>query len=93
MSQVMENRAEVTVVPRTEPVDSPGERWCSCRVEVLESVDVEGYPNLLGADLPREFDALIPTELRDAFALGAPPLRVTASLAGPGTLRVQPHAL
>ena len=50
--------------------------------------DVEGYPNLLAADLPRELEALIPAAVLDELEQ-TDRWQVEASLVGPGRLRVE----
>jgi hypothetical protein len=88
MGNVVENRAVVDVVPLSGPAAGPAEGWLLCRVRVDTAYDVAGYPNLLTADLPRELEALVPTALADRLGV-AVPWRVTASLVGPGRIRVE----
>lgn len=87
MSQVRENRSTVTLVAIDATVEGPDARWRTCRVRVTEAEDVDGYANLLSTGLPREFSAILPTEVSEALVTGAL-ARVTASLAGPGTIRI-----
>jgi hypothetical protein len=88
MGNVVENRSVVDVVPLTGPAPGPADGWQVYRVRVDAARDVEGYPNLVTADLPRELEALVPPGL--AGRLGAAgPWRVTASLVGPGRMRVE----
>jgi hypothetical protein len=87
MGNVLENRAVVDAVPLSGPGSGPAEGWLVCRVRVDAARGVEGYPNLLAADLPRELDALVPTALADQ--LGTARWQVVASLVGPGRLRVE----
>ena len=88
MVNVIENRARVELRPLTPPDLGPAESWRVCRVVVDASSDVEGYPNLLAADLPRELEALIPAAVLDELAQ-ADRWLVEASLVGPGRLRVE----
>ena len=88
MVNVIENRARVELRPLTPPARGPAENWWVCQVMVDESSDVEGYPNLLAADLPRELEALIPAAVLSELET-ADRWRVEASLVGPGRLRVE----
>lgn len=88
MAQVIENRAIVRLTALSDLTDGPGAHWRAARVQVTWSHDVEGFPNLLAAHLPREFEALVPLALADDFSPGAQ-LRATACLAGPGTIRIE----
>jgi hypothetical protein len=85
---VIENRARVELRPLTPPARGPAENWRVCKVMVDESSDVEGYPNLLAADLPRELEALIPAAVLGELET-ADRWRVEASLVAPGRLRVE----
>jgi hypothetical protein len=85
---VIENRARVHLQPLTPLARGPAEGWHVCRVMVDASEDVEGYPNLLGSDLPRELDALVPAAVVDELG-SAPRWQVEASLVAPGRLRVE----
>jgi hypothetical protein len=85
---VIENRARVELRPLTPPARGPAESWRVCRVMVDASSDVEGYPNLLAADLPRELEALIPASVLDELKQ-TDRWRVEASLVAPGRLRVE----
>ena len=97
MVNVAENRAVVAcrLVGVAEP--GPQEGWWSVPVSVEAAEDVEGYPNLLAAELPREMSALVPAELFDPDLLNA---RLTgqenwwveAELVGPHRLRVRAPA-
>jgi hypothetical protein len=91
MGNVVENRAVVDVVPLSGPAAGPAESWRVYRVRVDTAYDVAGYPNLLTADLPRELEALVPTALADRLGMSGP-WRVTASLVGPGRMRVEAPA-
>lgn len=88
MVNVIENRAEVRLIPLDPPGPGPGEGWMICRVRVEASTDVEGYPNLLASGLPRECQALMRegawAELGDQDQW-----QVEASLVAPGRLRVE----
>ncbi|MDQ7993050.1 MAG: hypothetical protein AAGC63_15990 [Propionicimonas sp.] len=88
MVQVVENRSVVVLTPLSalEPGPAPG--WVTCHVRVDEAAPVADYPNLLAADLPRELDALVP-EAVASLVLVWQPVRLLASLAGPGMLRVE----
>ena len=66
----------------------PSEGWRVCQVQVDASDPVEGYPNLLGSELPRRLEALIPAEVVDQLDPGQP-WTVEASLVAPGRLRVE----
>ena len=88
MPNVIENRALVDLQPLTPPAPGPAEGWLVCQVRVDAAGDVEGYPNLLAAELPRELEALVPTAVADELA-PAPRWLVQASLVGPGRLRVE----
>lgn len=92
MSQVVENRAVVTLTVVGETSEGPAPGWRTMRVRVDAAADVEGYPNLLASDLPREFEALAPPEVA-LDAASAEPARVCASLAGPGRLRIEGEAV
>jgi hypothetical protein len=87
MSQVRENRSTVTVVAIDQAAEGPNANWRTCRVRVTEAEDIDGYANLLSTGLPREFTAILPAEMSETLVRGAP-VRVTASLAGPGTIRI-----
>lgn len=88
MVNVVENRAEVRLVPLDPPAPGPGAGWMVCMVRVEASTDVEGYPNLLASGLPRECQALMRegavAELGDRS-----PWKVEASLVAPNRLRVE----
>ena len=88
MVQAVENRSVVVLVPLSPLQPGPGPGWATCRVRLDEAAPVEGYPNLLGATVPRELDALGPDA---AAAQGGPeqPVTALASLVGPGRLRVE----
>ena len=88
MVNVIENRARVELRPLTPPSPGPGENWRACRVRVETSSDVEGYPNLLATDLPRELEALVPAAVLDELGT-ATRWRVEASLVAPGRIRVE----
>ena len=88
MGNVLENRAVVDAVPLSGPGSGPAEGWLVCRVRVDAARGVEGYPNLLAADLPRELEALVPTVLADQLGTAAR-WQVAASLVGPGRMRVE----
>jgi len=87
MSQVRENRATVTLVAIGVASEGPDDGWRTCRVRVATAEDIDGSANLLSTDLPREFNAILPADVWEALVADTP-LRVTASLAGPGTIRV-----
>lgn len=88
MAHVIENRARVQLQPLTPLVPGPADGWQVCRVMVDSSDPVESYPNLLGSDLPRELEAMVPAAV--AKELGsAPRWQVEASLVAPGRLRVE----
>ena len=91
MSQAVENRSRVVLEPLAEPAAGPDPGWMRCRVVVSQAADVEGYPNLLAGDLPREMEALIPTDEAAALTAGVGPHERLASLVGPRTLRVFPQ--
>jgi len=88
MGNVVENRAVVDVLPLSGPAAGPAEGWRVYRVRVDTAYDVAGYPNLLTADLPRELEALVPPALADRLGTDTP-WRVTASLVGPGRIRIE----
>lgn len=88
MVQVIENRSVVLLTPLSALAPGPGEGWFSCRVRVDEAAEVEGYPNLLGATLPRELDALVPQAAAWVITVEQQ-VRAVACLAGPGRLRVE----
>ena len=88
MVNVIENRARVELRPLTPLAPGPAENWRVCKVKVETSSEVPGYPNLLGSDLPRELDALVPAAVLDELGT-ATRWRVEASLVGPGRLRVE----
>jgi hypothetical protein len=85
---VIENRARVSLQPLTPLAPGPVEGWHVCRVLLDASDEVEGYPNLLGSDLPRELDAMIPATVVDQLG-SALRWQVEASLVAPGRLRVE----
>jgi hypothetical protein len=85
---VVENRARVELQPLTPLASGPSEGWHLCQVIVDASDPVEGYPNLLGTDLPRELEAMIPAAVADELG-SSPRWRVEASLVAPGRLRVE----
>ncbi len=88
MVNVIENRAQVQLRPLSPPEPGPSAGWLVCQVEVATAADVEGYPNLLGTDLPRQLQALVRESV--VTDLGAVDLwPVEASLVGPGRLRVE----
>jgi hypothetical protein len=88
VGNVVENRAVVDLVPLTAPAPGPAAAWLVYRVRVVAAHDVEGYPNLLAADLPRELEALVPTGLADQLGPAAR-WQVAASLVAPGRIRVE----
>lgn len=88
MVQVIENRSVVLLTPLSGLAPGPDEGWFSCRVRVDEAADVDGYPNLLGATLPRELEALVPQAAAWVIIVEQP-VRAVACLAGPGRLRVE----
>ena len=88
MPQARENRSRVQLSPLSAPEAGPGGGWLRCRVLVTHAADVDGYLNLLAAELPREMDALVPAEDAD-FVSGGPQERL-ASLVAPHTLRTIP---
>ena len=88
MVNVVENRARVELQPLTPLAPGPSEGWHVCRVMVQASEEVEGYPNLLGSDLPRELNAMVPATVVDELG-SAPRWQVEASLVAPGRLRVE----
>ena len=85
---VIENRARVQLQPLTPLAPGPSEGWHVCQVMVDASEEVEGYPNLLGSDLPRELQAMIPATVVEELG-SAPRWQVEASLVAPGRLRVE----
>jgi hypothetical protein len=85
---VVENRARVELQLLTTLAPGPSEGWHLCQVMVDTSDPVEGYANLLGSDLPRELEALIPAAVADELG-SAPRWLVEASLVAPGRLRVE----
>jgi hypothetical protein len=85
---VVENRARVQLQPLTPLAPGPSEGWHVCQVMVNASDPVESYPNLLGSDLPRQMEAVIPVAVADDLA-SAPRWQVEASLVAPGRLRVE----
>lgn len=88
MVSVRENRARVELEPLGPPAPGPAEGWQVYQVRVDAAGDVEGYPNLLAADLPRQVEALVPTAVAKQLA-AADRWRVEASLSGPGRIRVE----
>ena len=88
MVQVVENRSVVVLIPLSTPAPGPGPGWSTCRVRVSAADPVEGYPNLLGATLPRDLDALVREEAA-VVLFGEHPVRAVACLVGPGRLRVE----
>ena len=88
MVNVRENRARVELEPLGPPAPGPAEGWQVYQVRVQSAADVEGYPNLLTADLPRQLEALVPPTVADRLA-AASRWQVEASLVGPGRLRVE----
>ena len=91
MVQVVENRSLVLLTSLSVPEAGPSPGWVTCRARVDEADDVEGYPNLLGATLPREVDALVP-EAQATVILVHVPVRLLACLVGPGRVRVEAAA-
>jgi hypothetical protein len=84
----VENRAVVELRPVGPPTPGPTPDWLVRQVVVESSRDVEGYPNLLAAGLPREMKALVRTSM--IADLGAADRwRVEASLVGPNQLRIE----
>lgn len=88
MGNVIENRAWVELEVLGAPAPGPAEGWQVYPVRVDAAADVEGYPNLLAADLPRRLEALVPPALAVQLA-GTPRWSVEASLVGPGRMRVE----
>ena len=88
MGNVRANRAVVDAVPLGPPAAGPAAGWLVYRVRVDAARDVEGYPNLLATDLPRELEALVPTALADQLGTAAR-WPVMAALVGPGRIRVE----
>ena len=88
MVSVRENRARVDLQPLTPLTPGPSEGWHVCRVMVDAADPVEGYTNLLGSELPREFEALIPAAVAEDLG-SAPRWHVEASFVAPGRLRVE----
>jgi hypothetical protein len=88
MGNVRENRARVELELLSPPAPGPAEGWLVYRVRIDAARDVEGYPNLLAANLPRELEALVPTVLADQLGTAAR-WQVAASLVGPGRMRVE----
>lgn len=88
MVNVVENRAQVALRPLSTPTPGPAEGWLVCPVSISESSDVDGYPNLLAADLPREVQALIKVSTLEDLA-GVDRWLVVASLVAPGRLRIE----
>jgi len=87
----VENRAIVELRPVGPPAPGPNPDWLVYQVVVESSRDVEGYPNLLAAGLPREMKALVRASM--AADLGAANRwRVEASLVSPNQLRVERKA-
>jgi hypothetical protein len=88
MISAVENRAVVELRPVGPPAPGPNPDWLVHQVVVESSRDVEGYPNLLAAGLPREMKALVRASM--AADLGvANRWRVEASLVSPNQLRVE----
>jgi hypothetical protein len=85
---VIENRARVDLQPLSPLGPGPSEGWRICQVRVEASNPVEGYPNLLGSDLPRKMEALIPAKVVNQLGPGSR-WRVEASLVAPGRLRIE----
>jgi hypothetical protein len=85
---VVENRARVELQPLTPLAPGPSEGWQVCQVMVDAADPVEGYPNLLGSGLPREFEAMIPAAVVKELG-AAPRWQLEASLVAPGRLRVE----
>ena len=88
MVNVIENRALVSGRPTGPATEASADRWVTARLTIVESEDVEGYPNLLTTDLPREVTVLVPTELYRSSLAGAETWRVVAELVGPNRIRV-----
>ena len=88
MVNVIENRARVELQPMSPLAPGPSKGWRVCQVRVETSDPVEGYPNLLGSDLPRKLEALIPATVVEELASGRR-WQVEASLVAPGRLRVE----
>lgn len=87
MSSAVENRSKVLLTALSPLVDGPSPAWKRCRVLVTAAAEVEGYPNLLAAELPRELDALLPAEDAVVLSSEAGPHERLASLVAPHTLR------
>jgi hypothetical protein len=85
---VIENRARVALQPLSPLAPGPSEGWQVCEVMVDASDPVEGYPNLLGSDLPRKLQALVPATMAGQLRSGSR-LHAEASLVAPGRLRVE----
>jgi hypothetical protein len=85
---VIENRARVELQPLSPLGPGPSEGWRVGQVQVEVCDSVEGYPNLLGSDLPRKMEALIPADVVDQLSPGQR-WTVEASLVAPGRLRVE----
>jgi len=88
MVHVIENRSLVMLTPLSMPEGGPSPGWVTCRARVDEASEVEGYPNLLGATLPREVDALVPEAQAGSLVVDRP-VQLIACLVGPGRLRVE----
>lgn len=89
MVQVIENRSVVSGETTGEVAEGPQAGWLTVPVRVVASEPVEGYPDLLSADLPRELTALVPRELWESALADRPTWRAEVELAGPGRLRVR----
>ena len=88
MPPAVENRSRVQFTALCAPTDGPSPGWMRCRVRITAAADVDGYPNLLADDLPREMEeALVPAE--DAATLATPDSthERLATLVAPRTLR------
>ena len=89
MVKVAENRADVICRVRGTAEAGPQEGWWSVPVLVEKAADFEGYPNLLGADLPREMIALVPAKLFDEGLSELETWWLEAEMVGPRRLLVR----
>jgi hypothetical protein len=88
MVNVPENRTRVQLELLGPPAPGPDPGWQVYPVRVETADPVEGYRNLLAADLPREVEALVPAAVAARFADGSR-WRVEVALVGPGRIRVE----